>query len=274
MYGAASTFCPNSVLPFPSFDRPNSAISIFSPKDGFSTFSGQRCCPRLAVSCTGSDRDRQGGRPRKGRASGGSSKDGKNETPALDDSTSSGSSNQDDIIALFRRIQSSISKGESVNNNKSSKLLEGRSSVESVLEVLRQSRREASNKDADESFRKKKPTSKNIEKIQREPYALDFKKTRPPSYFVKRSPIPHPTPPRGRVFEQRIETSSTEVNNEKKPIGTDESDDHFAVEGGEESTGLDAMKLPELKEVAKLRGIKGYSKMKKGELLDLLKAKV
>jgi hypothetical protein len=32
------------------------------------------------------------------------------------------------------------------------------------------------------------------------------------------------------------------------------------------------MKLTELKELAKSRGIKGYSKLKKGELLELLRS--
>ena len=38
-----------------------------------------------------------------------------------------------------------------------------------------------------------------------------------------------------------------------------------------EEKDLDSMNLSELKEMAKIKGIKGYSKMKKDELIEVLK---
>ncbi|CAA6671196.1 unnamed protein product [Spirodela intermedia] len=124
---------------------------------------------------------------------------------------------------------------------------------------------------------------------------------RPPSNFQRRSPVP-------RVKYQPV-YSAEEVNNEpapqksaakkkasapdpdeeeEEPISLDEheafddepSDDSDAEdaeeeEGGagppsEESTDLSSLKLSELRALAKSRGMKGYSKLKKSELLELL----
>ena len=84
----------------------------------------------------------------------------------------------------------------------------------------------------------------------------DSKLYRPPSKFAKRSPIPSPTTPRGISVELKNERSLTAAGEEE------ESD----------RARLEAMKLAELKELAKSRGIKGYSKLKKSELFNLLKA--
>nr|GFC31159.1 SAP-like protein BP-73 [Tanacetum cinerariifolium] len=67
--------------------------------------------------------------------------------------------------------------------------------------------------------------------------------SRPPSNFMKKSPIPS-------VHVERVK------------------DDVMSATDGEE---LEAMKLAELKELAKSRGVKGYSKLKKAELIELLK---
>nr|XP_043612161.1 SAP-like protein BP-73 [Erigeron canadensis] len=69
------------------------------------------------------------------------------------------------------------------------------------------------------------------------------KKSRPASNFVKRSPIPS-------LYAETLE------------------DEVKSVRDGEE---LEMMKLAELKELAKSRRVKGYSKLKKGELINLLK---
>ncbi|KAJ9567166.1 hypothetical protein OSB04_003132 [Centaurea solstitialis] len=137
--------------------------------------------------------------------------------------------NKDEILALFRRIQSSISE------ETASKGRTNNPSAESVLEVLRQSRKSAKGKTSNREGsialgeRKKEPKKDFESKI-----------SRPPSNFVKRSPIPS-TP----VEEVQDEVKSREA--------------------------LETMKLVALKELAKSRGIKGYSKLKKGELIELLK---
>lgn len=81
-----------------------------------------------------------------------------------------------------------------------------------------------------------------------------FKMSRPVTNFVKRSPIPPPS------FTLE---STQKMSEECQPVGA----------AGEklELQKLDEMKLPELKELARKRRVKGYSKLKKGELVELLK---
>lgn len=93
------------------------------------------------------------------------------------------------------------------------------------------------------------------QQIQANPPVTDFKLTRPPSKFVKRSPIPSSSTPTGKLLEPSNGASP-------HTAGTKE----FELERVEE------MKLPELKELAKSRGVKGYSKLKKKELVELLKS--
>lgn len=76
---------------------------------------------------------------------------------------------------------------------------------------------------------------------------------RPPSNFVKRSPIPSPTIPR---------SISLELNSKQSTA---------AEEEGLDLPKVDEMKLAELKELAKARGIRGYSRLKKSELVSLLR---
>ncbi|KAL3820261.1 hypothetical protein ACJIZ3_006166 [Penstemon smallii] len=66
----------------------------------------------------------------------------KGEKGGNDNGKSSASSSKEEILALFKRIQSSISKGDTINSKKRS-LTENegkKPSAESLLEVLRQSR--------------------------------------------------------------------------------------------------------------------------------------
>jgi hypothetical protein len=47
---------------------------------------------------------------------------------------------------------------------------------------------------------------------------------------------------------------------------------HISSENGSVTHDLSSYKLPELRSLAKSRGLRGYSKLKKGQLLDLLNA--
>jgi len=51
---------------------------------------------------------------------------------------------------------------------------------------------------------------------------------------------------------------------------SEETTVEVAAENGAVGQDLGSYKLPELRSLAKARGLKGYSKLKKGELVDLL----
>ncbi|EFH44238.1 hypothetical protein ARALYDRAFT_492985, partial [Arabidopsis lyrata subsp. lyrata] len=140
-------------------------------------------------------------------------------------------SNQEEIISLLRRIQSSISKGESrgieekKNSDESSK---EKPLTKAILDVLEKSRKKT---EGDISV-KKKPPKGPVEVSQ------------PPSNFAKKTPIPSASGPRGKL----------PLSNSNKALG------EMNVKE-EKASLMETMKLAELKEVAKNRGIKGYSKL-------------
>ena len=77
---------------------------------------------------------------------------------------------------------------------------------------------------------------------------------------------------------QKKSTSSTAAPGKKKssakappPLETPTTA-KIPVDNGSVSKDLDSHKLPELRNLAKARGLKGYSKLKKSELVDLLKS--
>ncbi|KAG9447857.1 hypothetical protein H6P81_013985 [Aristolochia fimbriata] len=169
---------------------------------------------------------------------------------------SSDSSNQEEIIALFRRIQSSISKEGSVSNLKKSNTLK-KHPVKSDQEGQNQhptrkqiSGRNLSKEGESSSLPRRRGSPKRVPVTEDSPPKGDYKLSRPTSNFVKRSPIPSQSvPPTERVGELEEEpTPSEEVELQR----------------------VDKLKLPELKELAKSKGIKGYSKLKKAELVALL----
>lgn len=78
---------------------------------------------------------------------------------------------------------------------------------------------------------------------------------RPRSSYARKSPYrPSTTGPRGKLQITKSDKGFEETEKAEKP------------------PLIETMKLAELKEVAKKRGIKGYSKLKKSEILELLRS--
>lgn len=116
----------------------------------------QRDLYRLPVLSIRSDGNKRGRPPRKNNDNGITPKGHENKTPKVSDGESSGSSNQEEIIALFKRIQTSISKGESISSKKrSSDSSKGKKSAEAVLDVLRLSGKQVKGSFSDNSSYKK-----------------------------------------------------------------------------------------------------------------------
>ena len=88
---------------------------------------------------------------------------------------------------------------------------------------------------------------------------MDSKLTRPPSTFVRRSPIPLSN----RGVPADLRSDQVPAADYKKETEIPELK-VLALQKVED------MKLPELKELAKSKGIKGYSKLRKAELVKLL----
>ncbi|KAB1213013.1 SAP-like protein BP-73 [Morella rubra] len=184
-------------------------------------------------------------------------------TPQSSNGKKSNPSNQEEIISLFRRIQSAISKGDSASTKETnSSSPEDKPSPESILEVLRNSRKEVkgdaaktSKKEGDNVLAKRRGVPKKVQSVQNNPPVENLRSTRPQSKFVKRSPIPSPSTLGGRIQEFNNEASQARA-------GTKES----------KLLRIEEMKLKELKELAKSRGIRGYSKLKKNELVQLLRS--
>ncbi|EYU28105.1 hypothetical protein ABFS82_13G094600 [Erythranthe guttata] len=195
-------------------------------------------------------------------------------------SSSSLSPNKQEILALFKRIQSSISKGENVNSKKRvSKSAEDSnkpSSAESILEVLHQSRTQGKGKTVGrrgDKFAARQKDSFKKEEISELLSNVGLEKSRPPSSFTKRSPVPvvsgsiDGVQPKNETLPETpsviIPSAEIELTNER--LVTTEVD-----QDEEQSEKFEDMKLSQLKEVAKSKGIKGYSKLKKSELVELL----
>lgn len=260
----AVAFYPVFHLPaFSVSGKPKLAKPFFSLKeiaDGPSLFASRKNYTRLTVLSIRADGNRRGRHPQEHIAIGRTEKThDENKMSQSSDGKTSNSKNQEEIIALFRRIQSSISKGDSISPKmRSSNSSQDNTSAESVLEVLRQSRKQVkgektSKKEGNRASTRRRELLPKDQRVQEYPSPADLQLTRPPSNFVKRSPIPFALSTRKDV-EQKIEASAATAGEEV------------------ESQNLEDLKLSELKELAKTRGIKGYSKVRKSELVELLRS--
>ncbi|CAN8231448.1 unnamed protein product [Cochlearia groenlandica] len=152
-------------------------------------------------------------------------------------------SNQEEIISLLKRIQASISKGESRGDEEkknSGASTENKPLTKAILDVLEKSRKNTQGDTT--SVKEKQPKRQEV-------------LTRQPSSFTKRTHTPSALTPRGKLPVTKTDKALEEITEkqEKPPL-------------------IETMKLAELKEVAKNSGIKGYSKLKKSELLKRLRS--
>ncbi|KAL0398445.1 UNVERIFIED_CONTAM: hypothetical protein Sradi_2187800 [Sesamum radiatum] len=257
--GGGSVLYPHSLLHLPSFSastRPKFGVPIFPVKEIANRFSV------LSIRADG-NRERSQKNSSPGRAP---KADAREDDPESFDGRSS--PNKEEILALFKRIQSSISKGEKRN----SKVAEDKPSAESILEVLHQSRTRGKAKSLGKKGGKLPSVRKeslNKEERMEHSSTMGLRSTRPPSSFTRRSPIPTLSSQRdenqrkSETSPETVKRDETQLKNETLLETDDDNDQPPEVK-------FEEMKLAELKEVAKSKGIRGYSKLKKSELVELL----
>ncbi|KAL8460692.1 hypothetical protein ACS0TY_031493 [Phlomoides rotata] len=266
--GGSNLYLHSSIVQLPSFSALRSTPSFGKP-----AVSLREIGVRPLVWSIRADGNRE--RPKK-KPSQGREVPGAEDNPQSFDGRSSLTSNKEEILALFKRIQSSISKGEALNPKKRNpKAAEDKPSpspsAESILEVLHQSRTQGKGKTVGTKREKFVPPQRDSWKKEDRAEHLSttgLKSTRPPSSFTRRSPIP------------TLSTANDEIQPENEallespPLSIPRDGIELKSEGlaanDDQSLQLEKMKLAELKEVAKSKGIKGYSKLKKSELVELL----
>ena len=111
--------------------------------DGSLAFASHNGVLQFSVSSTKSDGSSRGRLPRKSSASGRTEKEDEDSKSQSSVRKQLMSSNQEEIMALFRRIQSSISEGGSTDTKKKKASRSKKSPTDSILEVLRHSRKHA-----------------------------------------------------------------------------------------------------------------------------------
>ncbi|MED6184593.1 hypothetical protein PIB30_048925 [Stylosanthes scabra] len=159
------------------------------------------------------------------------------------------SPHHEEIMDLLKRIRISISMGNIQNKDKPS--------PEYDRDIIGEPKKQVKAGNISNNAKPKELSEKigNEEGAEENPHASGFKLTRLPSNFTKKSPIPSLSAPRSNITGETNDGSS-EISLET------------TVQS--ESESLEEMKLAELKELAKSRGIKSYSKLKKSELIKVL----
>ncbi|XP_068660341.1 SAP-like protein BP-73 isoform X2 [Aristolochia californica] len=249
---------PNCGLRLPtSSSRPSLGKALYGNSDGTLLFASRRDLVQPPALSIRSEGNRRGRPPRRKISPEQTAKEDEEQKGCeLSNHESSDSSNQEEIIALFRRIQSSISKEGSASSLKRSHALK-KQPVKSVQEgqnrysTGKQLSGKSLNKEGEgASLPRRRGSPKRVPAIENNPNKGDFNLSRPASNFVKRSPIPSHSAPAERVEVLREDPSTPGESLELQRV--------------------DKLKLPELKELAKSKGIKGYSKLKKAELVEML----
>ncbi|XP_051126212.1 SAP-like protein BP-73 [Andrographis paniculata] len=269
--GGGSVLCPRSVL---HFHLPSSRLKFGNPKPFFPPKEIADWPSFASIRAEGNGKWRKNNPSARAPEA-----EELEEGPPLDDRRSSLSPNKEKIIALFKRIQASISKDDTLysKNQGLKKFDDEKSSAEAILGVLHQSRtqgkgRRNSVKKVSKSPHARKESQGEDERAVHSP-TLSFKSTRPPSNFIRKSPTAtllsrrEKSEPEDEALHAMSAPSIPGEEFLQTPQAlpaTDNSNEHELVEE------FKNMNLARLKEIAKSKGLRGYSKLKKSELIDLL----
>ncbi|KAF7818428.1 rho-N domain-containing protein 1, chloroplastic-like [Senna tora] len=123
---------------------------------------------------------------------------------------------------------------------------------------------------------KYQPVSYDVEDVNAIPLSSEVGEKNQDNAGSDLMPDPEPEPnsetehdPKNELFFQDVgvaELSEDETNDSEQTSNNEDGEEQQVVQHED----LSALKLPELRALAKSRGIKGFSKMKKGELMELL----